>query len=78
MATNNHNIIEGFYWVWCAQKGAPTYKHYDVADAEREAKRLATANPGNTYIVIKPVSSFQSQAMNETRFEFPLTEDIPF
>lgn len=46
-----------FWIVWRLHGGAPTVKHYDKSDAEREAERLAKANPGETFYVLKTTAA---------------------
>lgn len=46
-----------FWLVWRLGGGAPTVKHFDKADAEREAERLAKCNPGETFYVLKTVAA---------------------
>lgn len=42
-----------FWVVWNPAGRTPTFKHYDQAEAVREAERLATANPGQKFIVLE-------------------------
>ena len=45
-----------FWMVYCPQRTAPTYQHLSRQDAEQEARRLATMNPGTQFFVLRAVS----------------------
>lgn len=42
-----------FWLVWCESKGQPTHKHASIDGAQREAERLARANPGCEFNVLE-------------------------
>lgn len=44
---------EKFWLVWCEKKSVPTYKHTSIGSAQREAERLARANPGCEFHVLE-------------------------
>jgi hypothetical protein len=44
-----------FWMVWSPQGRAPTYKHTSREHADREAARLAKANPEREFFVLKAV-----------------------
>jgi hypothetical protein len=65
---------EAFWFVWNEQGRAPTHRHSNEHAAEREAERLARANLGQTFIVLRSVSSFKATDMIRTVFR----PDPPF
>lgn len=48
---------ERFWLVWRGGGGVPTHMHPTKDSAEREAERLAKANPGSTFYVMKAVAA---------------------
>lgn len=51
--------MNGFFLVWSEQSGNPTYKHSTEDSAKAEAERLARANPGKVFHVLRLVDSCQ-------------------
>ena len=52
--SNPDPAIDRVFWmVWVAGRGAPAKRHYDVADAIQEAKRLARKEPGLAVHLLK-------------------------
>lgn len=47
-----------FWLVWNPQGRAPTHKHITGQSAHDEAKRLAMANPGQEFYVMKAIGGF--------------------
>ena len=47
-----------FWMVWCKGGDAPTRKHASLASAYQEAERLARANRGKMFVVIRSVSEY--------------------
>lgn len=45
-----------FWMIWSPQGRAPTYQHTSRVSADAEAERLAKANPGAEFFVLKAVS----------------------
>lgn len=41
------------YYVWCIEVGVPRFRHEVIEAAEIEAERLARANPGQQFTVIR-------------------------
>lgn len=48
-------MIEPFFMIYGEGQGCPTIAHYRRADADREARRLATANPGVKFYVLASI-----------------------
>lgn len=42
---------KGFFVVWREGGGTPTYKHFDIEAAKREAERLTTAHGGDFHVL---------------------------
>jgi len=63
------------FWMVMGDKATVTisYRHYSEADAITEAKRLAKKNPGQGFIVLKSITSFETTEITETRYD-----DVPF
>jgi hypothetical protein len=45
----------GFWVVWCEDGGVPTVRHASYEEADREAQRLARANRGRVFFVLRCV-----------------------
>lgn len=72
-----------FYLVWNPQGGAPTYQHPSYQDAQVEAKRLARANPDQTFFVLESISGHmkidvQSFSMNPHVAQPKFGQDIDY
>lgn len=70
---------EGF-WVWNPDRNQPEARHMLGWDAVKEAERLAAANPGQQFIVLKAIGA--ARVKKPATFEFaPGCEgdvEIPF
>ena len=49
-----------FYFVWAPSRNIPKHKHATRELAVAEAKRLALANPGFEFIVLRAIASYQT------------------
>lgn len=49
------NDLQPFWFVWCPNGGAPTFKHPSFESAQAEAKRLARIHRDSTFIVLQSV-----------------------
>lgn len=57
-----------FFLVWNPIGGAPTMKQPSYSAAESEAKRLARANPGDSFFVLAAVAEAKKVDVGVTRF----------
>jgi len=57
-----------FWLVWNETGHAPRFKHTSAVSAEREALRLATTYPGQTFVVLEPTFSARSQGLETHRY----------
>jgi hypothetical protein len=62
---------ETFWLVWNEEKKTfpPKHKHDTSGGAEAEAERLARANPGETFVVLKSVSYRAIDSMVRGKYE---------
>lgn len=68
------NVAECFWLVWNKDGGVPTRKHPSEASARNEAVRLAIANPGKRFVVLRSIGeAFQPPAVMWTKHD-----EIPF
>ena len=65
-----------FWMVWCEGGDAPTRQHATRGSAEQEADRLARANRGQTFVVLRSVSECVVDDMR--RIEHEEDAGIPF
>lgn len=86
MTRIRHSITDAqrFYIVWNPERTTPPrYRHDSLLSAIAEAKRLADANPGQSFIVLasmgeaKKVSASWTRHSGATPAEIE-TDDIPF
>lgn len=63
---------EKFWVVWNPDHGLPKFKHIDADAAEREASRLAAANPGHTFVVLEARCAMRSTTIQRIDFIDPL------
>jgi len=66
-----------FWFVWNENGNAPRHKHISVESAATEAQRLARMNPGDAFIVLQSVCSFQVDNMQRVDLR-PSNDEIPF
>ena len=64
-----------FFVVWNPEHGLPRFRHALRRDAEEEAKRLAKANPGATFITMRAEKGF---TVNDPVQVVNFVDDIPF
>lgn len=64
-----------FWMVWNPAGRAPTYKHGNRGSAQREAERLAEANPGQSFYVLHAISRSSRPPAVLT---VELGDDLPF
>lgn len=65
---------DAFWMVWCVDGSFPRVQHGAKGDAEREAQRLARANPGKRFVVLESRSAFEANDLTRVAYEHP----IPF
>lgn len=58
-----------FWLVWNEDGAAPHFKHETPDAAEREAIRLATCNPGRSFVVLAPVARITRESLKVERFD---------
>ena len=65
------NVESEFWLVWNEHKKEfpPKFKHEYEKQAEAEAERLAKANPGQTFVVLKSVSYRVVDSMVRGKYE---------
>lgn len=66
-----------FWMVFAEGGGPPTFQHKSFRAAEKEAERLANANPGTAFFVMMPVTR-KRRIEVETEVLFDLDDGIPF
>lgn len=66
-----------FWLVWREDGYSPTYRHRSKAEALTEAERLAKANPGNVFFVLKATAGVLADNPNTRRVKF-VPDLIPF
>jgi hypothetical protein len=52
--------MEQFWMVWNPAGRAPTVKHDTEKSARAEAERLAKANPGQTFVVLRAIGACET------------------
>lgn len=45
------------FWMVLGPQGMPVVRHYSEAEAKKEAERLARANSGQEFVVLRSVSA---------------------
>lgn len=66
--------MESFYVVWQPETGAPNYRHGYFEFAKNEAERLAAANPGKKFYVLRA----QSVSFKNDITTVELEDALPF
>lgn len=66
-----------FWMVWREESPITKFRHYTKTDALNEAERLASANPGEVFYVLKSTAAVVADKPNTRQLK--LTRDqIPF
>jgi hypothetical protein len=52
--------VDRFYMVYGIGRGGPTYRHPTKESAHKEAQRLAEANPGSSFVVLKATKAYHA------------------
>ena len=73
---SRENGRKSFWMVWCEGGSAPTRPHATRESAEQEAGRLARANRGQTFVVLRSASEFVADDLRRTEHEADV--EIPF
>lgn len=61
-----------FWVVWNPSHGAPTFRHGSATSSHDEAQRLARANPGQQFIVLRAESGYRTcEPLQRTDFNEP-------
>lgn len=68
---------KSFYYVWSPQGTRPRVRHENFWAADNEARRLATTNPGNQFVVLESKVAYCVATPLQVT-EFDLNADIPF
>jgi hypothetical protein len=55
--------MKKYYYVYRVGNKGPTVKHYLLADAVKEAERLAAQHPGEVFEILKAVAITQATAV---------------
>lgn len=66
-----------FWLVWREGGGTPTHPHFTKAEAEREAERLAKANTGQVFFVLKATGGVVAPEPEVRQIKLT-TDPIPF
>lgn len=69
------NLQQPFWMVYGMGQGAPTVRHDTSESAVAEARRLARANPGITFIVLASVRGYRTA---DPIVEIEFDDGIPF
>lgn len=77
------SMPEQFWMVYGVDQGAPTVRHPNVASATDEAKRLARANPGVVFVILKAIGAVVKNDLQTTIYDAgrrfgDVDDDIPF
>ncbi|MVB00101.1 hypothetical protein GN330_22910 [Nitratireductor sp. CAU 1489] len=59
-----------FWMVWHENGGSPRVKHWNKQNAMEEAERLAKANPGKTFLILKATGGAIADAPPIKRVRF--------
>lgn len=66
-----------FWFVWNPDGRSPVFRHPSCDSALSEAKRLARAFPGQTFIILESVKAVRRDDLLEIDMR-PVIGDIPF
>lgn len=61
--------VERFWMVFGIGCGRPTHRHETKESAHKEAGRLALANPGTDYIVLKATKGYRANSPKLNQFD---------
>ena len=66
------------FLIWNTAHGLPTVPHEDLPAAFQEARRLATRNPGETFLVLAPIAAVRAPVTEPalTTLALPSAEEI--
>lgn len=68
-----------FWLVWSpAGHKSPSFRHPSVQSATTEAERLATAHPGQLFVVLEPVCARRVDSMIRTQYVGGTVGEPPF
>ncbi len=69
-----------FWMVWNSQGRQPTRRHFRRDASDREAERLASSNPGQSFFVLKAVGGVKAGLTPITGIKMDRVDDdeIPF
>lgn len=70
--------LKPFWMVWNPNGHAPTFRHPSKESAEREAERLARANPDRTFVVLESVCARRVDSMICIDLRPTAEDEIPF
>jgi hypothetical protein len=73
--------VNRFWFVWNCAGRAPTIKHPSRTSANKEAERLALANPEHVFVVLESLGQYSTRRpvewlKHEKVFDWP-EEDVP-
>ena len=73
-------IHHKFWMVWNPDGRQPRYMHMTRDQAENEAKRLASENPGEKFFVLKSITGFLAKKapVKSIKIRPALPDEIPF
>ena len=71
---NDPLVLDAFYVVWREDGPGPAVKHSTLTKAQREAERLARANPGSRFVVLESQCAFEVNNLNRIAY----ATEIPF
>lgn len=70
--------MKQFWMVWNLDGNQPRHRHATEDLATIEAKRLAQANPGESFVVLEAVSAHKVTNMVSVSLRNAAYDDIPF
>lgn len=83
------NEMKPFWMVYGVGQGCPTVRHETEDKAQREADRLARANPGTTFVLLKATKAVRKRDLDRfdlsapprlggAKPDYSIDDDIPF
>lgn len=69
--------MKQFWMVWNYAGGTPHYQHQSEQEAIAEAERLASRNPGQSFIVLEAICARKSDTMQRLDLR-GIDDEIPF